>query len=350
MSILVPTINPDLASAPIASLLRDRVAAALQSMAPGTQRAYVDGLNRFANWFAKWHPTAPSHLAGALASTNAAEKNWWSIIVALLRSSPLIASTVVDLFKASDAAGNAPATITLRLNAVRWPFRIAYDAGLVTWQLRVRAPKVEPYRDTRGPGLKNVHRMFAILDKLNDPDVRHRDRVLLDLLFVLGLRRAEVAELDVQHFDAASQRLLVLGKGKQERVPISVPATVATDINTYLSTRSPLALDAPLVASHDRNEARGNGRLTGHGIWRRVGYLAKRAGIDVRTTPHGLRHTAITTALDSSNGNTRMVRSFSRHAKDETVGRYDDNRRDVGGQIAEQLAELVKPKAPPTGG
>lgn len=72
-------------------------------------------------------------------------------------------------------------------------------------------------------------------------------------------------------------------------------------------------------------------------------WLAKKAGVTVRTAPHGLRHSAITTALDETN-DPRAVRSFSRHAKWETLMLYDDKRRDLGGKVAEQLAALVKPR------
>ena len=53
--------------------------------------------------------------------------------------------------------------------------------------------------------------------------------------------------------------------------------------------------------------------------------------------PHGLRHTAITTALDASGGNIREAAKFSRHQRLETVLIYDDRRTDVAGQLAAQV-------------
>ena len=50
--------------------------------------------------------------------------------------------------------------------------------------------------------------------------------------------------------------------------------------------------------------------------------------------PHGLRHAAITAALDETNGNVRAARRFSTgHASIEVLMRYDDNRKDVGGEV-----------------
>ena len=55
--------------------------------------------------------------------------------------------------------------------------------------------------------------------------------------------------------------------------------------------------------------------------------------------PHGLRHAAITTLLDKSGGNIRAVQQFSRHRDVRVIERYDDNRQDIGGQMARLLAE-----------
>ena len=54
--------------------------------------------------------------------------------------------------------------------------------------------------------------------------------------------------------------------------------------------------------------------------------------------PHGLRHLAITTALDRSNGDVRAVAKFSRHQDLRTLSRYRDNRPDLAGNVAALVA------------
>jgi integrase/recombinase XerC len=54
-----------------------------------------------------------------------------------------------------------------------------------------------------------------------------------------------------------------------------------------------------------------------------------------------LRHTAITAALDAFNGDYRKTRAFSRHASLDTVRRYDDNRADHAGQVAQALDAIL---------
>jgi integrase/recombinase XerC len=71
----------------------------------------------------------------------------------------------------------------------------------------------------------------------------------------------------------------------------------------------------------------------------RLGRLGRLAGVGP-VRPHGLRHTAITAALDAGH-DVRAVRRFRQHAKLETVDRYDDNRRDVARQISGAVSDMV---------
>ncbi len=43
-------------------------------------------------------------------------------------------------------------------------------------------------------------------------------------------------------------------------------------------------------------------------------------------SPHRVRHSAITAALDATDGNVRKVQKLSRHRKLDTLMIYDDNR------------------------
>ncbi|HVT40002.1 MAG TPA: hypothetical protein VHE78_13215 [Gemmatimonadaceae bacterium] len=53
---------------------------------------------------------------------------------------------------------------------------------------------------------------------------------------------------------------------------------------------------------------------------------------------HGLRHAAITHALDVCAGDVRKVQKFSRHRDLRTLTVYDDNRQDVAGEVAKLVA------------
>ena len=93
--------------------------------------------------------------------------------------------------------------------------------------------------------------------------------------------------------------------------------------------RGPGLEPGPLFVNFDR--AGKGGRLTGSAVihW---GELGTKAGLTVR--PHGLRHLAITSALDLTKGDVRAVQKFSRHKDVRVLNAYDDNRQDLAGDVA----------------
>ncbi len=233
-----------------------------------------------------------------------------------------------------DERGLAPATVNLRMTALRSLSKLAVELELSDWTLTIRSLKATPLRDTRGPGRDGVE---AMLEQL-DPDTAKgaRDRALLLLMYGRGLRRAEVAELDLEHW--ASPAVMVRRKGLRERVPITVPTATAAAIDAWLEHRGDTP--GPLFQSLNHNPAHRGKRLTGVAIHTVISRLGDKAGIRVR--PHGLRHAAITRVLDLTNGNLRVAQAFSGHASADMLKVYDDNRRDLGGEVAEDLvADLM---------
>jgi len=169
------------------------------------------------------------------------------------------------------------------------------------------------------------------------PEKAARDAAIIGLCFSLGLRRGEIASLDLDHVNLRTGHLSILGKGRSEREPLSMPQQVCDALRAWLRFRGPGAPDAPLFTSLD-NASRG-GRLSGWSIWDIVRTHGDAAGIVTR--PHGLRHSAITAALDAFGGDFRLVRGFSRHATLDTVRRYDDNRADHHGRVAAALGAII---------
>ncbi|MUG93014.1 tyrosine-type recombinase/integrase [Scytonema sp. UIC 10036] len=170
--------------------------------------------------------------------------------------------------------------------------------------------------------------------------VGKRNYALLRLLWGNALRRSEVVKLNVSVFDPNSKTLKILGKGKgnqEETIDLGESTVVA--IVDYLNTRPNLTPDSPLFVSVDKWKP-GN-RLTGDGILKILNKLCKAAGITKQMSPHRIRHSAITAALDASDGNVRKVQKLSRHSKIETLMRYDDNRQRVQAEITDMLDNLV---------
>jgi len=188
-------------------------------------------------------------------------------------------------------AGFAPATVNRRLAALRSFTRAARCAGLIPWVLEFDRVFTRPYKDTRGPGLEGVRKLLAAVATRTDAQ-GVRDQAILRLLYERGLRGKEVVGLDLEHVDLQRGRLFILGKWRKER------------------------------------EGEAFGRLSRMGLYKIVRKLGEAAGI--RARPHGLRHAAITAALDAGQ-DIRSVQRFARHC--------DDSRRDFGKQVTDAIAE-----------
>ena len=76
------------------------------------------------------------------------------------------------------------------------------------------------------------------IKKLFTGALRHRDRVVLKLLALCGLRRDEVRNIKIQDIDFEKERLTVVGKFRVERV-VPVPGELIQDIKFLIGNTRP---------------------------------------------------------------------------------------------------------------
>ncbi len=248
------------------------------------------------------------------------------------------AHAVADAWRARKLEdGLSPASINRSMSTLNSLVASARRHGLTALRLEAKGVKSKAYRDTKGPGVCGVQSMLAIANE-QSPEKAARDAAIIRIAYGLGLRRGEIESLDIGHLDLAAGTLFVLGKGRTEREPMTLPLNTKQALEAWLAVRGADDRAAPLFIAMDRNSH--GERLSGSGIYHIIrSQLGVRAGISAR--PHGLRHSAITSALDAFNGDYRKTRAFSRHASLDTVRRYDDNRADHAGQVAAALDSIL---------
>lgn len=263
----------------------------------------------------------------------------------LARSGPQ-AATVAERYRdAMEAAGLSPATVAVRLSALRSMLENDRRKGRIDWVLDVRSKPAEAFRDTRGPGVEVVRRMLehAATPAALARRTGWRDAALFRLLVVLALRREEVCSLRLEDAELSADpgvpsRVAVLGKGRAAREWRTIPAAAAELLRGWIARRGPepgpLFPTLPRGAEIPIPAGARVGRMCGEDVRRVVADLAAAAGVAVPVRPHGLRHTAITAVLDGCGGDVRQAARFSRHRDIATVIRYDDQREDVAGQLA----------------
>ncbi|BAW96699.1 tyrosine recombinase [[Synechococcus] sp. NIES-970] len=309
----VPTDNPDILS----QLLENQ-------KSPHTWRAYKKDIRDFFRFVADANEPTPI------------------LIEALLKLEQPQALALVLRYKnhLRDVRCLKEATINRRLAALKALVRLANQLGQCRYTLDgIRGEKVIHYRDTTGVS-QNIYRQIL---KMPDQSTTKgkRDYAILRLLWDNALRRNEVVQTNLGDLDLERRSLDILGKGKgNQKEQITLSRATVTALESWLTVRpGPKEKNQPLFVALDR--AHQGHRLTGTAIYQLVRSTARAAGVQKVLSPHRIRHAGITAALDATNGDVRKVQKFSRHADLNTLMIYDDNRRDVQGEITDLLAGLI---------
>ena len=234
--------------------------------------------------------------------------------------------------------GAAPTTMNRRIAAVRGLFEYAVTAGL-----RADSP-VPAARRSSGLGTRRrgmlghldsgrprgggqlVRTPRRLPESLEPREVAAftaglatcRDRAMVLLMLLGGLRAGEVRGLRLANVDMGLRRVRVLGKGGRERV-VPVDPAFFTELAAYLRTERPHGCAAPECFVVLRGPTAGRA-LTEAGM-RRVFRTQRDSPGAGRVRPHRLRHT-YGTGLADAGIDLLVLRDLMGHASPETTAGY----------------------------
>jgi integrase/recombinase XerD len=155
-----------------------------------------------------------------------------------------------------------------------------------------------------------------------------RDRAMLELIYGLGLRLAELVGLDLRDVELAEGRVRVVGKGRKERLlPLLGEARHALRI--YLADRFDPATRRELEDGLARRDiarepvfvGRRGRRIAPRTVQARVRYYAEKLAGLTGVSPHTLRHSFATHLLDGGAG-VRVVQELLGHRHLRTTQVY----------------------------
>ncbi len=192
-------------------------------------------------------------------------------------------------------AGYARTSISRKLASLRSFYRFAQRREITDTN------PAKPLRNPRGQRkLPHFLTSDEILKLLNAPSKRDtqgmRDLAILETMYSAGLRVSEVVGLNCGDLDLEEGVARVRGKGRKERMS-PVGRYAAQALNDYLPKRilaanEPKGREAPVFVNRFGN------RLTTRSVARMLEKYLKLTGLDLRTTPHTLRHSFATHLLD----------------------------------------------------
>ena len=235
----------------------------------------------------------------------------------------------------------SPATIGRRMVCIR---------SFMKWALSHRLIDHNPLEAVKLPKIQTISPTQAfddreVVEMTDAPNVQsfsgNTHRLVLVLLFHLGLRRSEIVQIKIR--DIIQERhhtaLQILGKGHKKRL-LPLNPHVLQEIADYRKrffthTNQNLQLKDYLVQT---NSKRKNQRpCDGSTIYRIVTRYAQTLGIRKDVSPHSCRATVISHLLDTQKSPIRDVADFAGHQQTTTTERYDKKRKGLNDSVAYEV-------------
>lgn len=219
------------------------------------------------------------------------------------------------------------ATANLYLCALRGVLKEAWRLGYITADEYQRTKDIERVTgSTASQAEKGRHLSHGELSALmgvcaDETASGARDAALIGLAYTCGLRRAELAGLQLANYNQHEGKIILIGKGNKERViPLNFTAKQALD--DWLAIRGPNPGSVfTRILKGERVTPSG---LTGQAITFILQERAKQASVKA-FSPHDLRRTFAGELLDTGS-DLSTVQKLMGHSSPETTVGYD--RRD----------------------
>lgn len=236
--------------------------------------------------------------------------------------------------------GLASATINRRLVCIR---------SFIKWSVASRLMEYNPLDTVKLPKVQTESPTVAFDDgevvaMINSPDTSgHKGRthrLVMILLFNLGLRRSELTHIRQQDFfeERGHFVLRVYGKGDKIRL-IPISDTIAREVRLYtesLKENGMQVLPQDFLLQTDGTK-KNTKPMDGSTIYRTIQNYAHKLGINKTVSPHSCRATVISHLLDTQHTPIRDVATFAGHANITTTERYDKRRNNLDKSAAYQV-------------
>ena len=249
-----------------------------------------------------------------------------------------IRAQLLDYVSPSTGKPLAPATINRMIAAMRGVLKQAWKLGQMGVEDYHRAVDIKPAKgDTLPAGRDISNGELTALFTACYTDPTMADAAILAVAY-MGLRRAEIAALDLADFDPDGLWLTVQhGKGNKQRKVATGDGAAAINDWITLRGKTPGALFLP-IGKNGKITAERNGapaRITDQAIYNILEKRRKQANV-APFTPHDMRRTYAGDMLDAGADIVTVQHSMG-HASPDTTARYD--RR--GDKAKQKAAALI---------
>jgi integrase len=230
----------------------------------------------------------------------------------------------------------APATINMRLAALRGVLKAAWNMGQLSADEYSRAVAIKPVSgstEPRGRALEygELKQLFRACSR-DVSNAGRRDAAILGVLYGCGLRRDELVRVDLADYQPSGELLVRQGKGRKDR---KVYATNGAQeaLMAWLEVRG--NQPGPLFVPINKGAKLRYRKMTSQAVYNMLQKRAHEAGLS-HFSPHDLRRTFISDLLEER-GDVSLVQKLAGHANVNTTLRYDRRPEQAKRKLAESL-------------
>ena len=216
----------------------------------------------------------------------------------------------VKLLKTSDSTKNT------YKNAISSLFAFACKSGYLTFNptLALQSIRVPERISSKVLSEEQVQRMIMY-------SKNKRNELIIKLFYYTGIRIDELAKLTTKSFQKNESGCILIVEGKRKKVrSIHIPDWLAEEFYDWIAELS----DGDYLFA-TRNSSLEQDHISVSQIWRMIKTVARRAKLSVSPSPHWLRHTSATHAIEKGAPIHVVQRSLG-HESISTTGKYLDIR------------------------
>jgi len=184
-------------------------------------------------------------------------------------------------------------TICRKLSSIRGLYNYLILEEIITdnYFNNVSNPKKEEYLP-KFLKESDLNKIFEVC--IDNTPINQRDTVIIELLYATGLRVSELVNIKLKDIDTKEKTIKVLGKGSKERIVI---------YNNHTSTALKKYLDSGYNEFNKKNSDylilnKFGNKLSERYIRDIINKLVRKAGLNIKISPHTLRHTFATDMLE----------------------------------------------------
>ncbi|WP_422350537.1 tyrosine-type recombinase/integrase [Flagellimonas sp.] len=202
----------------------------------------------------------------------------------------IIRSWIVDLV----GKGISNRTVNRKISSLRAYYRFLQKIGRLNVSPLTKHRALKTNKKVEVPFSEQEMEKILLEIPFKDDFEGVRDKLIIELLYATGVRRAELVNLKCTDFSAANQTLKVLGKRNKERLLPLLPATVQM-LQDYLGLRSQLnsVTDGTYLFL-----TKAGLKIYETLVYRTINKYFSLVSPKVKKSPHILRHTFATHLLN----------------------------------------------------